>query len=669
MTIMDMSTTQISSKELANAIRFLAIDAVEKAKSGHPGAPMGMADIAEVLWRHHLNHNPSDPAWINRDRFVLSHGHGSMLIYALLHLTGYAVSIDDLKNFRQLHSITAGHPEVGMTPGIETTTGPLGQGLANAVGMALAESILAKRFNRPGHSIIDHHTYTFLGDGCLMEGISHEVCSLAGVWGLNKLICFYDDNGISIDGHVDGWFRDDTKKRFEAYGWNVIGPIDGHDSQAINQAIESAKKEQQRPSLIICKTTIGWGAPNMAGTHDVHGAPLGEKEALATRQALGWTHAPFEIPQAIKSAWDAIAAGKAKQSHWEQKFAHYQSAFPELAKELIRCTSEAFPEGWTNTKAHLYAAMKAIEAPTASRKSSQQVLDVLVPALPEMLGGSADLTGSNLTAAKASVTWHQKPDQAANYLSYGVREFGMAAILNGIALHRGFIPYGGTFAVFSDYARNAIRMSALMQQRVIYVLTHDSIGLGEDGPTHQPIEQAASLRLIPNLDLWRPCDGFETAVAWTCSVERTNGPSALFLSRQNLPQLTQAITDTQIAKGGYVLSDSAKPDVVLIATGSEVSLAMQAQEILRSKGKSVRVVSMPCTSVFDRQSQEWRDSVLPKGVRRIAIEAGQGDLWWKYVGTDGAVIGINRFGESAPAAAVYKALGITVDRIVEIVLS
>ena len=669
MTIMDMSTTQISSRELANAIRFLAIDAVEKAKSGHPGAPMGMADIAEVLWRQHLNHNPSDPAWINRDRFVLSNGHGSMLIYALLHLTGYAVSIDDLKNFRQLHSITAGHPEVGMTPGIETTTGPLGQGLANAVGMALAESILAKRFNRPGHSIIDHHTYTFLGDGCLMEGISHEVCSLAGVWGLNKLICFYDDNSISIDGHVDGWFRDDTKKRFEAYGWNVIGPIDGHDSQAINQAIESAKKEQQRPSIIICKTTIGWGAPNMAGTHDVHGAPLGEKEALATRQALGWTHAPFEIPQAIKSAWDAIATGKAKQSDWEQKFAHYQSAFPELAKELIRCTSEAFPEGWGNTKAQLYAAIKAIEAPTASRKSSQQVLDVLVPALPEMLGGSADLTGSNLTAAKASVTWHQKPDQAANYLSYGVREFGMAAILNGIALHRGFIPYGGTFAVFSDYARNAIRMSALMQQRVIYVLTHDSIGLGEDGPTHQPIEQAASLRLIPNLDLWRPCDGFETAVAWTCSVERTDGPSALFLSRQNLPQLTQAIADTQIAKGGYVLSDLAKPDVVLIATGSEVSLAMQAQEILRSKGKSVRVVSMPCTSVFDRQSQEWRDSVLPKGIRRIAIEAGQGDLWWKYVGTDGAVIGINRFGESAPAAAVYKALGITVDRIVEIVLS
>jgi len=661
MTIMDMSTTQISSRELANAIRFLAIDAVEKAKSGHPGAPMGMADIAEVLWRQHLNHNPSDPAWINRDRFVLSNGHGSMLIYALLHLTGYAVSIDDLKNFRQLHSITAGHPEVGMTPGIETTTGPLGQGLANAVGMALAESILAKRFNRPGHSIIDHHTYTFLGDGCLMEGISHEVCSLAGVWGLNKLICFYDDNGISIDGHVDGWFRDDTKKRFEAYGWNVIGPIDGHDSQAINQAIESAKKEQQRPSIIICKTTIGWGAPNMAGTHDVHGAPLGEKEALATRQALGWTHAPFEIPQAIKSAWDAIATGKAKQSDWEQKFAHYQSAFPELAKELIRCTSEAFPEGWGNTKAQLYAAMKAIEAPTASRKSSQQVLDVLVPALPEMLGGSADLTGSNLTAAKASVTWHQKPDQAANYLSYGVREFGMAAILNGIALHRGFIPYGGTFAVFSDYARNAIRMSALMQQRVIYVLTHDSIGLGEDGPTHQPIEQAASLRLIPNLDLWRPCDGFETAVAWTCSVERTDGPSALFLSRQNLPQLTQAIADTQIAKGGYVLSDSAKPDVVLIATGSEVSLAMQAQEILRSKGKSVRVVSMPSTTVFDRQDLDYKKAVLPPKLPRIAVEAGVTDFWWKY--GCAAVVGLDRFGESAPAGELFKLFGFTAENI------
>ena len=666
---MDMSTTTLHRRELANAIRFLAIDAVEKSKSGHPGAPMGMADIAEVLWRDHLHHNPADPAWINRDRFVLSNGHGSMLIYALLHLTGYAVSIDDIQKFRQLHSITAGHPEVGITPGVETTTGPLGQGLANAVGMALAEALLAKRFNRPNHPIINHHTYTFLGDGCLMEGVSHEACSLAGVWGLNKLICFYDDNGISIDGHVDGWFRDDTAKRFEAYGWNVIGPIDGHNTEAISQAIEQAKRESKRPSLIICKTTIGWGAPNMAGTHDVHGAPLGEKEAQATRQALGWTHAPFVIPAAIKDAWSAIAAGKVKQAAWDAAFANYQREFPELAKELLRRVGETFPEGWNNTKSQLFAGMKAIEAPTASRKSSQQVLEVLVPALPELLGGSADLTGSNLTAVKASVTWHQKPDQVANYLSYGVREFGMSAIMNGIALHKGFIPYGGTFAVFSDYARNAMRMSALMHQRVIYVLTHDSIGLGEDGPTHQPIEHAASLRLIPNLDLWRPCDGFETAVAWTAAIERSNGPSALFLSRQNLPQLTQAIAEAHVLKGGYVLSDSPHPEAVLIATGSEVSLAMQAQALLRTKGKSVRVVSMPCTSAFDRQSTEWQDSVLPKGVRRIAIEAGQGDLWWKYVGLDGAVVGINRFGESAPAPAVYQALGITVDRIVELVLS
>ena len=665
---MDMSTSQITSRELANAIRFLAIDAVEKSKSGHPGAPMGMADIAEVLWRHHLNHNPADPHWINRDRFVLSNGHGSMLIYALLHLTGYAVSIEDIKNFRQLHSITAGHPEVGMTPGVETTTGPLGQGLANAVGMALAESILAKRFNRPGHTIIDHHTYTFLGDGCLMEGISHEVCSLAGVWGLNKLICFYDDNGISIDGHVDGWFKDDTASRFKAYGWNVIGPIDGHDPQAVNAATIAAKRESTKPTLIICKTTIGWGAPNMAGTHDVHGAPLGEKEAAATREALGWKHAAFEVPEEIKQLWNAVQTGKAKQAEWNEQLAKYQAAFPELAKELMRCAAEELPATWSNTKTQLFANMKGIEAPTASRKSSQQVLDVLVPALPELLGGSADLTGSNLTAAKSSITWHHKTDQAANYISYGVREFGMSAIMNGIALHKGLIPYGGTFAVFSDYARNAIRMSALMKQRVIYVLTHDSIGLGEDGPTHQPIEHAASLRLIPGLDLWRPCDGFETAIAWTAAIERKDGPSALFLSRQNLPQLSKNTTEADVMRGAYVLSDcTGKPDVVLIATGSEVGLAMQAQEILRAKGKSVRVVSMPCTSVFDQQGQDWHAKVLPPGVKRIAIEAGQGDLWWKYVGLDGAVVGINRFGESAPAAAVYKALGVTVERIVELV--
>ena len=658
----------MTSRELANAIRFLAIDAVEKSKSGHPGAPMGMADIAEVLWRHHLNHNPADPHWINRDRFVLSNGHGSMLIYALLHLTGYAVSIEDIKNFRQLHSITAGHPEVDITPGVETTTGPLGQGLANAVGMALAESILAKRFNRPGHTIIDHHTYTFLGDGCLMEGISHEVCSLAGVWGLNKLICFYDDNGISIDGHVDGWFKDDTASRFKAYGWNVIGPIDGHDAQAVNAATTAAQSETAKPTLIICKTTIGWGAPNMAGTHDVHGAPLGEKEAAATRESLGWKYGPFEIPATMKAAWDAAETGKAKQAKWNEQLTQYQAAFPELAKELLRCTRDELPANWTATKAQLFASMKAIEAPSASRKSSQQTLDILVPALPELLGGSADLTGSNLTAAKTSITWHHKTDQAANYISYGVREFGMSAIMNGVALHKGYIPYGGTFAVFSDYARNAIRMSALMKQRVIYVLTHDSIGLGEDGPTHQPIEHAASLRLIPHLDLWRPCDGFETAIAWTAAIERKDGPSALFLSRQNLPQLSKNISEADVMRGGYVLSDcDGKPDAILIATGSEVGLAMQAQESLRAKGKSVRVVSMPCTSVFDRQDQSWHANVLPSGIKRIAIEAGHPDLWWKYVGLDGAVVGIHRFGESAPAAAVYKALGITVERIVELV--
>ena len=663
-----MSTAQITSRELANAIRFLAIDAVEKSKSGHPGAPMGMADIAEVLWRHHLNHNPADPHWINRDRFVLSNGHGSMLIYALLHLTGYPVSIEDIKNFRQLHSITAGHPEVDITPGVETTTGPLGQGLANAVGMALAESLLAKRFNRPGHTIIDHHTYTFLGDGCLMEGISHEVCSLAGVWGLNKLICFYDDNGISIDGHVDGWFKDDTASRFKAYGWNVIGPIDGHDAQAVNAATTAAQSETAKPTLIICKTTIGWGAPNMAGTHDVHGAPLGEKEAAATREALGWKYGPFEIPAPIKTAWDAVESGKAKQAQWNEQLAKYQAEFPELAKELMRCATEKLPATWSSTKTQLFASMKAIEAPTASRKSSQQTLDILVPALPELLGGSADLTGSNLTAAKTSITWHHKTDQAANYISYGVREFGMSAIMNGVALHKGFIPYGGTFAVFSDYARNAIRMSALMKQRVIYVLTHDSIGLGEDGPTHQPIEHAASLRLIPHLDLWRPCDGFETAIAWTAAIERADGPSALFLSRQNLPQLSKNISEADVMRGGYVLSDcEGKPDAVLIATGSEVGLAMQAQEILRTQGKSVRVVSMPCTSLFDRQDKSWQEKVLPSGIKRIAIEAGHPDLWWKYVGLDGAVVGINRFGESAPAAAVYKALGVTVERIVELV--
>lgn len=656
----------IQDRTLANAIRFLSIDAVEKSKSGHPGAPMGMADIAEVLWRKHLKHNPADPRWPNRDRFILSNGHGSMLLYSLLHLTGYAVTIEDIKNFRQLHSITAGHPEVDMTPGVETTTGPLGQGIANAIGMALAEKILAKRFNKPQHEIIDHRTYAFMGDGCLMEGISHEACSLAGVWGLNKLICFYDDNGISIDGHVEGWFKDDTVMRFRSYGWNVIGPIDGHDSEQIQKAIIQAQQQSMQPTLIICKTTIGWGSPNMAGTHDVHGAPLGEKETAATREKLAWPHAAFEIPEDIHSAWNAVKDGQESQAAWSQKFSAYASAFPELAAEFTRTMQEELPLDWPQTKTALLELAKSITAPTASRKSSQQALDILVAGVPELLGGSADLTGSNLTAGKTSKAWHNHQDEDINYLSYGVREFGMSAIMNGIALHRGLIPYGGTFAVFSDYARNGMRMSALMKQRVIYVLTHDSIGLGEDGPTHQPIEHASSLRLIPGLHLWRPCDGFETAVAWIEAVERKNGPAALFLSRQNLPQYSSTRAQAQdILKGGYVLSDCAgAPEAVFIATGSEVSLAMQAQESLQAMGRHVRVVSMPCTALFDEQDAAWKEQVLPKGIKRIAIEAGHPDFWRKYVGLEGEVIGINRFGESAPAPAVYELLGITVDRLV-----
>jgi transketolase len=658
------TTTQ--DRALANAIRFLSIDAVEKSKSGHPGAPMGMADIAQVLWRKHLKHNPADPRWPNRDRFILSNGHGSMLLYSLLHLTGYAVTIDDIKNFRQLHSITAGHPEVDITPGVETTTGPLGQGLANAVGMALAEKILAKRFNRPNHEIVDHQTYAFMGDGCLMEGISHEACSLAGVWGLNKLICFYDDNGISIDGHVEGWFKDDSAMRFKSYGWNVIGPIDGHDAEQIEMAIQQAQGQNQKPTLIICKTTIGWGSPNMAGTHDVHGAPLGEKETAATREKLGWPHPAFEIPEDIRSAWNALKAGESAQASWGKQFSAYATAFPELATEFSRVMQEQLPVNWPVTKATLLELAKSISTPTASRKSSQQALDILVAGVPELLGGSADLTGSNLTAGKTSKAWHTHQDEDINYMSYGVREFGMSAIMNGVALHRGLIPYGGTFAVFSDYARNGMRMSALMKQRVIYVLTHDSIGLGEDGPTHQPIEHASSLRLIPGLHLWRPCDGFETAVAWIESIERKDGPAAMFLSRQNLPQYSGTRVQAEhILKGGYVLSDcSGIPEAVIIATGSEVSLAMQAQEKLNSLGKHVRVVSMPCTALFDEQDMAWKEHVLPRGIRRIAIEAGHPDFWRKYVGLEGDVIGINRFGESAPAPEVYELLGITVDHLV-----
>ena len=663
-----MTATNISAKQLANAVRFLAIDAVEKAKSGHPGAPMGMADIAEVLWRHYLKHNPGNPSWFNRDRFVLSNGHGSMLLYALLHLTGYPVTIDDLKQFRQLHSKTAGHPEVGITPGVETTTGPLGQGLANAVGMAMAEKLLAQRFNQPNHEMIDHRTWVFLGDGCLMEGVSHEACSLAGVWGLNKLTCFYDDNDISIDGHVGGWFKDDTAARFKSYGWNVIGPIDGHDSDEIKKAIDQTLKSD-RPNLIICKTTIGWGSPNMAGTHDVHGAPLGAKETEATRAALNWPHAPFEIPADIKQAWNAITAGVTQETAWEKLFSSYASQYPDQAKELKRTIRQELPADWPQTKASLLTLMKSIEAPTATRKSSQQSLDVLVSGIPELLGGSADLTGSNLTAGKTSKAWHQNPDTAANYISYGVREFGMSAIMNGICLHKGLIPYGGTFAVFSDYSRNAIRMSALMKQRVIYVLTHDSIGLGEDGPTHQPVEHLSSLRVIPDLHLWRPCDGLETAISWIHAIERQDGPSAMFLSRQNLPQYTaDPQREEGIRKGGYVLSPAkGQPLAVLIATGSEVSLAMEAQQKLRALGKEVSVVSMPCTTLFDQQDQAWKDSVLPPKVRRLAIEAGHADFWRKYVGLEGDVVGINRFGESAPAPLVYNYLGVTADRLVSLV--
>ena len=660
-----MKHAESTTRELANAIRFLAIDAVNKAKSGHPGAPMGMADIAEVLWRHHLKHNPGNPLWADRDRFVLSNGHGSMLLYALLHLTGYDLTIDDLKNFRQLHSKTPGHPEVDITPGVETTTGPLGQGLANGVGMALAEKILARRFNRDGHNVIDHRTWVFLGDGCLMEGVSHEVCSLAGVWGLDKLTCFYDDNGISIDGHVEGWFKDDTAARFRAYGWHVIGPIDGHDAAAINKAIEEAKHTTGKPTMIICRTQIGWGSPNMVGTHDVHGAPLGDKETDATRAALNWPYAPFEIPDSIKSAWNANASGIANEAKWQHVFTSYAKAHPELAAEFMRVTRRDLPVDWAEVKASLFTLAKSITAATATRKSSQQMLDLLVAGVPELLGGSADLTGSNLTAGKTSRAWHSHKDSDANYISYGVREFGMTAIMNGAVLHGGLIPYGGTFAVFSDYARNGIRMGALMKQRVVHVLTHDSIGLGEDGPTHQPIEHAASLRLIPGLDVWRPCDGMETAVAWVCALERQDGPSALLLSRQNLPQLSGAISADHIAKGGYVLSDCAQaPEAVLIATGSEVAIAIEAQKTLREHGRHVRVVSMPCTSLFDAQPLAWQQQVLPEGVKRIAIEAGHPDFWRKYVGLAGHVVGIARFGESAPAPQVYEALGITAEQLI-----
>ncbi|MGA2862143.1 MAG: transketolase [Steroidobacteraceae bacterium] len=653
-------------RELSNALRFLAIDAVEAANSGHPGMPMGMAEIAEVLWRRHLKHNPADPIWPDRDRFMLSNGHGSMLLYALLHLTGYALPIEELKRFRQLHSKTPGHPEVGITPGVETTTGPLGQGLANAVGMALSEQLLAAEFNRPGHTIVDHRTWVFVGDGCLMEGISHEACSLAGTLGLSKLIAVYDDNGISIDGHVEHWFTDDTPKRFEAYGWRVIPDVDGHDTAAIELALEQACDDSGRPTLVCCKTIIGQGSPNKADTHDVHGAALGAAEAAATRAALGWTAGPFQIPPEIRAAWDAREAGAARQAEWQRRFAAYAQAHPQLAAEFERrVVLRALPGNWRQASADALAKVVGERADIASRKASQNAISALQPLLPELLGGSADLTGSNLTAGKASVPLRR--GKWGNYINYGVREFGMSAIMNGIALHGGYIPYGGTFLTFSDYSRNAVRMSALMGERVVFVFTHDSIGLGEDGPTHQPIEHLASLRLIPNNAVWRPCDAVETMVAWLAAIERRDGPSCLSLSRQNLPHFerdAQQLSD--IRKGGYVLAESqGSPAVTLLATGSEVGLAMRARDALAAGGIGARVVSMPSCSDFDVQDAQYRAKVLPRDVPVLAIEAGVTKYWRAYTGFDGDVIGIDRFGESAPAAQVADALGLTVPAITE----
>jgi len=650
---------------LTGAIRALAMDAVQQANSGHPGAPMGMAEIAEVLWRRNLKHNPANPHWPDRDRFVLSNGHGSMLIYSLLHLTGYDVSIDDLKNFRQLHAKTPGHPEYGYTPGVETTTGPLGQGITNAVGFALAEKVLAAEFNKPGHEIVNHYTYTFLGDGCLMEGVSHEACSLAGTLGLGKLIAFWDDNGISIDGHVEGWFTEDIPKRFESYGWHVIPAVDGHNSEEIEKALLAAKAVTDKPSLICCKTTIGCGSPNKQGSHDCHGAPLGKDEIAAAREYIGWTHAAFEIPPDIYAAWDRKEAGAAAEADWNSRFAAYRAAFPAEAAEFERRVMQRqLPANWAATKAAYIAACREKAENIATRKASQNAIAALVPAVPEIFGGSADLAGSNLTFVKGSKGVTRT--EGGNYCYYGVREFGMTAIANGIALHGGLVPYTATFLVFSDYARNAIRMAALMKQRQIMVYTHDSIGLGEDGPTHQPVEHIPSMRIIPNLDVWRPADATETAIAWTSAVDRTDGPSILALSRQNLPTVTQKVADADIAKGGYVLSDcDGEAQLTLIATGSEIKLALDAQTALAGEGIKARVVSMPCTNVFDRQSADYKASVLGGCKKRLAIEAAHPDFWRKYVGLHGAVIGIDRFGESAPANQLFEMFGFTVANVVK----
>ncbi|EKO3654009.1 transketolase [Vibrio metschnikovii] len=655
-----------SRKQLANAIRALSMDGVQQANSGHPGAPMGMADIAEVLWRSHLNHNPQNPQWADRDRFVLSNGHGSMLIYSLLHLSGYELSIDDLKNFRQLHSKTPGHPEYGYAPGIETTTGPLGQGITNAVGMAMAEKALAAQFNKPGHDIVDHFTYVFMGDGCLMEGISHEACSLAGTLGLGKLIAFWDDNGISIDGHVEGWFSDDTPKRFEAYGWHVIPAVDGHDAEAINAAIEAAKADP-RPTLICTKTIIGFGSPNKAGSHDCHGAPLGHDEIKAAREFLGWQYAPFEIPADIYAQWDAKEAGQAKEAAWDEKFAAYAAEYPVEAAEFKRRVNGDLPAQWEEQANAIIAELQANPANIASRKASQNALEAFGKLLPEFMGGSADLAPSNLTMWSGSKSLTAE-DFSGNYIHYGVREFGMTAIMNGIALHGGFVPYGATFLMFMEYARNAMRMAALMKIQNIQVYTHDSIGLGEDGPTHQPVEQIASLRLTPNMSTWRPCDQVESAVAWKLAIERKEAPSALIFSRQNLAQQPRTAAQVaDIAKGGYILKDCAgKPELILIATGSEVELAVKAAEQLTAEGKHVRVVSMPSTDAFDKQDAAYREAVLPADVtKRIAIEAGIADFWHKYVGFGGKIIGMTTFGESAPADQLFKMFGFTTENVVK----
>ncbi len=656
------------SNDLTNAIRALAMDAVQAANSGHPGMPMGMAEIALALWGKHLRHNPADPQWLDRDRFVLSNGHGSMLLYALLHLTGYDLTLEDLKHFRQLHSRTPGHPERGLTPGVETTTGPLGQGLANAVGMAIAERLLAAEFNRPGFDIIDHHTYVFLGDGCLMEGISHEACSLAGTLGLGKLVALYDDNGISIDGQVSGWFNDRTPERFSAYGWQVISGIDGHDVPAVEAAIRDAKSGASRPTLICCKTVIGKGAPKRAGTAKAHGEALGAEEVEATRQNIDWPYPAFEIPRQVYAAWDARARGAQQEQAWSERFAAYEKSYPDLARDYRRRMAGELPSDWKARSAELVQKINTKGESIATRKASQNAIEGLAPILPELVGGSADLTGSNLTLWSGS-----KPVRSSgggNYIYYGVREFGMSAVMNGLALHGGFIPYGGTFLTFSDYSRNALRMAALMKIRCVFVFTHDSIGLGEDGPTHQAVEHAAALRLIPGLDVWRPCDSVESVAAWVAAIERWDGPSALLFTRQNVPfQIRDAHTIAAVRRGGYVLSDAQDPKAVIVATGSEVELALGAKAKLAEEGVPIRVVSMPCTSEFDRQPPMYKDIVLIPTLPRVAVEAGVSDFWRKYVGLEGAVVGIDCYGESAPGPALFEYFGFTVDNVVKAVKS